>query len=93
MGTKFQFRRGTATEWILKNPILDAGEPGLVIGTNKLKFGNGVTPWMLLPYFNATSETGGTTSAELEDHVNSPAPHPVYDDAPSLVLLYQNAKV
>lgn len=30
---------------------------------------------------------------ELDAHVNSPTPHPIYDDGPSLFLLYQNAKV
>lgn len=31
--------------------------------------------------------------AVIEGHINSPNPHPVYDDGPSLLLLYQNAKV
>lgn len=29
----------------------------------------------------------------LLDHVNDETPHPVYDDGPSLFLLYENAKV
>lgn len=29
----------------------------------------------------------------VNDHVNDPAPHPAYDDGPSFVLLYMNAKV
>lgn len=29
----------------------------------------------------------------LTEHVNSETPHPVYDDGPSLTLLYANAKV
>lgn len=29
----------------------------------------------------------------LDEHVNSPSPHPVYDDGPSFLLSYQNAKV
>lgn len=30
---------------------------------------------------------------DLSAHVNSETPHPVYDDGPSLALLYANAKV
>jgi hypothetical protein len=30
---------------------------------------------------------------DLSEHVNSETPHPIYDDGPSLVLLYENAKV
>lgn len=29
----------------------------------------------------------------FDDHINSLTPHPVYDDGPSLFLLYENAKV
>lgn len=29
----------------------------------------------------------------IHTHINSPTPHPVYDDGPSFELLYQNAKV
>lgn len=38
------------------------------------------------------SGLAGTTIA-LQGHVDSPLPHPVYDDGPSFLLLYQNAKV
>ena len=36
---------------------------------------------------------GGVSSNDMILHVNSPTPHPAYDDGPSLMLLYQNAKV
>lgn len=36
---------------------------------------------------------GMSGDASLIDHVDSPTPHPVYDDGPSLALLYENAKV
>lgn len=32
-------------------------------------------------------------NSTLPQHVNSETPHPVYDDGPSLTLLYANAKV
>lgn len=38
------------------------------------------------------SSTDASAEA-LQEHVDSPTPHPAYDDAPSFVLLYQNAKV
>ena len=33
------------------------------------------------------------TDAFIQSHVESEAPHPAYDDGPSFVLLYENAKV
>lgn len=47
----FQFRRGTASEWTLDNPILHAGEPGFESDTGKLKMGDGVHAWTALEYF------------------------------------------
>ena len=46
----FQFRRGSAEVWEKNNPILKRGEPGFVIDENKLKIGDGVTPWNDLKY-------------------------------------------
>ena len=40
-----------------------------------------------------TVVVGGVSQDDLHNHVISPTPHPVYDDGPSLSLLYQNAKV
>jgi len=36
---------------------------------------------------------GQHQTSDLVLHINSTAPHPIYDDGPSLILLYQNAKV
>ena len=52
----------------------------------------------LPPVLVTVSEVGlvgppGDISGDLAEHVDSPLPHPVYDDGPSLELLYQNAKV
>lgn len=33
------------------------------------------------------------TQAELDTHINDPTPHPVYDDLPSLTLLFQNGLI
>ena len=47
----FQLRRGSASEWILANPVLRSGEIGFVTDTQQFKFGDGVTAWAGLPYF------------------------------------------
>lgn len=54
MGTivKIQLRRDTATNWSTNDPVLAEGEPGYETDTGKLKFGDGVTQWSLLPYFD-----------------------------------------
>ena len=91
MGThthRLLIRRSTAASWATRNPVLGEGEPGFEKDTNRLKFGDGFTPWNDLPYF-VTDEDGST----LEEHVNSPQPHPAYDDGPDLSLIYENAKV
>jgi hypothetical protein len=46
-----QNRRATKSQWALLNPVLAAGEIGYELGTNKLKVGNGLSPWNLLKYF------------------------------------------
>lgn len=48
--TTFQLRRGSAAVWERNNPILERGEPGFVIDENRLKIGDGSTPWNDLEY-------------------------------------------
>ena len=48
--TTFQLRRGNASVWEKNNPILARGEPGFEIDTNRLKIGDGSTPWIDLKY-------------------------------------------
>lgn len=48
--TIFQFKRGLAERWTLVNPVLNPGEPGFELDTNKFKIGDGVTAWNDLPY-------------------------------------------
>lgn len=50
MANRIQVRRDAPATWEDKNPILADGEPGLEKGTGKIKYGDGVTPWTLLPY-------------------------------------------
>lgn len=55
MGDKFQFRRGTASQWTVINPVLDDGEPGIEKDTGRVKFGDGVSAWLALPYAGITT--------------------------------------
>ena len=50
MTTRIKLRRDTAANWLQANPILAAGEPGLETDTGKTKYGDGVTPYALLPH-------------------------------------------
>lgn len=79
--------------WTTKNPILAEGEPGFEIDTGRLKIGSGQTFWTDLPYFVPGVSSGGVVPLELLAHIEHLTPHPVYDDGPSLNLLYENAKV
>jgi len=106
---RIQIRRGTVAFWESENPILHSGEPGFERDTNKFKIGDGITPWNALLYMGTLGTQGpsgpegpqgepglpGPSSSleELNVHINDVTPHPVYDDGPSLYLLYQNAKV
>lgn len=89
-----KLRRGTSQQWAAKNPILEAGEPGFETDTRMYKVGDGFTRWNDLTYAASSgSSDDSAVMAALNAHIASLTPHPVYDDGPSLVLLYQNAKV
>jgi len=45
-----QFKRGKALRWEELNPVLEDGQPGFVTDENRLKIGDGKTPWNDLPY-------------------------------------------
>ena len=67
MANKIQLRRDTLANWEAVNPILGDGEPGFVIDTNQVKYGDGSTPWNdlgwggagLNPYSVAVGEVAG----------------------------------
>jgi hypothetical protein len=92
----FKWRRGTAARWAEVNPVLSDGEPGAELDTGKFKLGDGFTPWNDLDYFIPTDiENPGNAeevAAALAAHISSLTPHDVYDNGPSLVLRYENAK-
>ena len=89
---QIRLRRRTAAGWMATDPVLGPGEPGLEKDSGKLKIGNGYAKWSDLPYFVPT-DSDNIGGATLVEHIDSDLPHPVYDDGPSLTLLYENAKV
>lgn len=87
-----KFRRDYSWRWFNENPLLADGEPGFEINTGRFKIGDGVRHWRDLSYF-VPRDPANPSDTTLPEHINSPTPHPVYDDGPSLELIYQNAKV
>lgn len=63
--TTFQLKRGTAARWKELNLVLNPGEPGFVIDENRLKIGNGSTPWNELPYVGEGSVVNASTHYEF----------------------------
>lgn len=92
-----RLRRRLKADWLSENPILSSGEPVFEKDSGKIKIGDGITRYSQLPYFVPSVPVpvlyDGSTDQDLLDHINSASPHPAYDDGPSLLLLYQNAKV
>lgn len=74
-----QFRRATESEWIENDPILRIGEPAFSTDVGKIKIGDGIKKWSLLPYneannyydlenlpsINETTLIGDMTSSDL----------------------------
>lgn len=94
-GAVFKLRRDTSSAWAAKNPVLASGEPGYERDTRGYKIGDGHTPWIDLHYVLADQgdDSEGAAMLALQQHIVSLTPHSVYDDGPSLTLLYENAKV
>lgn len=58
MTTRIKIRRDTTTNWASENPILAFGEPGLDIDLLKLKYGDGSTRWLDLPFAGDVGPAG-----------------------------------
>lgn len=54
MADRIQIRRDTKINWEQENPVLATGEMGFEIDNNRLKVGNGVNAWNVLPYITET---------------------------------------
>jgi len=48
---RIQIRRGSSSQWTNEEPTLLLAELGYETDTNRLKAGDGVTPWSRVPYF------------------------------------------
>lgn len=64
MSDRIQIKRDQASVWSSINPILSDGEFGFERDTNKLKIGNGVTPWNGLAYYSTTGSGNSAVSGE-----------------------------
>ena len=49
MSDRIQLRRDTVSNWASVNPALAQGEPGYELGTDLLKFGDGLPLGMICP--------------------------------------------
>lgn len=79
----FRLRRGLTVTWETANPILADGEPGIEVivdGPERLKFGDGVTPWNDLEYAGGS----GAVSSEIVALVG--------DVDANLLLIYTTAR-
>lgn len=92
MDIEIRFRRNLSSEWVRVDPILGPGEPGFEIDTGKMKIGNGLRRWTALDYVNPSELDFQALEQSFNNHVISDTPHTVYDDGPSLLAIYQNAK-
>lgn len=50
MPQRILFRRGTAAQWTLANPVLALGEMGIETDTGQFKVGSGTQAWSALSY-------------------------------------------
>jgi hypothetical protein len=55
LNTTIQVRRDTLDDWISEDPILEAGEIGFEVDTNRIKIGNGFDSWSDLEYTSGAS--------------------------------------
>lgn len=65
----FQLRREDSEYWATENPVLRYGEPAVEEDTNKMKIGDGYTPWNLLDYLHA--DGGAPSEPFYHKHVQS----------------------
>ena len=73
MKPTLQLKRGTAARWAEVNPILAKGEPGFVYDSNKLKIGDGITPWNSLPYIEGSTGIETVETFDNLPHIGNPS--------------------
>ena len=65
MATKIQLRRDSAVNWAAKNPVLAEGEIGIDLDINRMKVGDGVTPWTTLVFTAGDAPTWSRTGTTV----------------------------
>lgn len=72
---RFKARSDYAANWESVNPILLSGEPGVVIDgseTEKIKFGDGITPWNELGWWKGPKGDQGERGLQGEKGESGP---------------------
>lgn len=70
--SRTQQRSNTQQGWIDENPVLLAGEIGIESDTTRLKVGDGISTWSVLPYWtNANAAYIATNGIQITDQVIS----------------------
>jgi hypothetical protein len=65
--SSIRLKRGTASQWFTKNPILKSGELGVEIDTKKMKLGDSTTRWNSLSYITVVpTDLGNTLDSYIE---------------------------
>lgn len=62
MANRIQIRRGTSVEWAAANPVLARGEMGFDTTLRYIKFGDGSTPWVGLPWLRPAPDAAVRTT-------------------------------
>ena len=70
LGVRYIYRRDEAANWSSINPVLRLGEPGYETDTNKLKVGDGVTPWNDLDYIIGDEGPPGPPGPSANQGIN-----------------------
>lgn len=65
MSSLIQLRRDTTSNWASINPILAQGELGIDLNLNRIKIGNGITPWLNLPWMDVSKDQLNLTLLDL----------------------------
>lgn len=63
MPYRILLRRDYAENWNYNNPVLMTGEPGYEIDTERIKIGDGQSPWSDLPYYSGVTGPIGPTGS------------------------------
>lgn len=77
---RFRLRRRTAAQWTTVNEVLLSAEMGLESDTNKIKIGDGVSPWSDLAYLVTDTGGGGGGSGPLTPDTPPSTPTPFDDE-------------